>query len=178
MSDLDTCKRELATLFAHFVAETGKNSDWDAANLGIERYRQGLYYLTEIGCAEGTNDDCDYYSSDSMPYLELWWPINYDKKYYGRGPFQLSYNYNYGAFSKVFEESTYNNKMELLDNPDKLTEDDYIAFSAGLWFYMNPQSPKPSMHDVMSGLFEPNDHDESLGIYGGFSSTINIINGG
>lgn len=43
---------------------------------------------------------------------------------------------------------------------------------------MTPQSPKPSMHDVMAGLFKPNDIDLAAGIKGGFGTTINIINGG
>ena len=34
------------------------------------------------------------------------------------------------------------------------------------------------MHDVMCGLFEPNEIDIEFGIRGGFGSTINIINGG
>lgn len=43
---------------------------------------------------------------------------------------------------------------------------------------MTPQSPKPSMHDVVTGLFTPNQKDLDAGIKGGFGSTINIINGG
>ena len=81
-------------------------------------------------------------------------------------------------FSNVFEESTYDAKMELLVDPGQVVEDPYVAFSAALWFYMTPQSPKPSMHDVMSGLFKPNTVDSNQGIKGGFGSTINILNGG
>ena len=43
---------------------------------------------------------------------------------------------------------------------------------------MTPQSPKPSMHDVMRGFFEPNDYDLSQDIYDGFGATTNIVNGG
>lgn len=47
-----------------------------------------------------------------------------------------------------------------------------------MWFYMTPQDPKPSMHDVVTGFFHPNVIDEKAGIKGGFGTTINVINGG
>jgi len=68
--------------------------------------------------------------------------------------------------------------MHLLENPDDVMQDGYTAFAAALWFYMTPQSPKPSMHDVATGYFTPNSYDTSAGIKGGFGSTIDIINGG
>jgi len=48
--DLDkTCKRELATLFAHFCQETGYH---DPKNKEILEWRQGLWYITELACTE------------------------------------------------------------------------------------------------------------------------------
>lgn len=43
---------------------------------------------------------------------------------------------------------------------------------------MTPQDPKPSMHDVMTGFFEPNEADLEGGMTATFGTTINIINGG
>jgi len=65
--------------------------------------------------------------------------------------------------------------LSFLEDPDRLLLDGYTAFSSALWFYMTPQAPRPSMHDVMTGYFEPNDADITHGISGGFGSTINII---
>lgn len=48
---------------------------------------------------------------------------------------------------------------------------------SALWFYMTPQSPKPSMHQVVTGSFVPNESDIAAGISNGFGATINIING-
>ena len=49
--------------------------------------------------------------------------------------------------------------------------------AAAIWFYMTPQDPKPSMHDVMTGFFVPNASD-LLGNYTAtFGTTTNIING-
>lgn len=68
--------------------------------------------------------------------------------------------------------------MFLLENPDLVHEDGYLAMAAGIWFYMTPQDPKPSMHDVMTGFFIPNENDIQNGIGADFGTTINIINGG
>merc|ERR1712110_1308239 len=85
---------------------------------------------------------------------------------------------NYGAFSNVFVESKYDSKMHFLKHPELVASDGYTVFSSGLWFYMTPQNPKPSIHDVVTGLFKPNNADKQAGIKGGFGTTINIINGG
>ena len=50
--------------------------------------------------------------------------------------------------------------------------------TAGIWFYMTPQDPKPSMHDVMAGFFEPTSADIQANIGANFGTTTNIINGG
>ena len=51
---------------------------------------------------------------------------------------QLSWNYNYGQFSNVYSTSTYDSKLELLNNPEKVSNDGAVAMQAGLWFYMTP----------------------------------------
>jgi len=81
-------------------------------------------------------------------------------------------------FSNIFAPSSYNSKLYLLDKPELVHEDGYLAMAAGIWFYMTPQDPKPSMHDVMTGFFEPNSNDEAVNIAATFGSTTNIINGG
>jgi len=68
--------------------------------------------------------------------------------------------------------------MFLLENPDLVHTDAYTVFSAALWFYMNPQSPKPSMHDVITGFMVPTAADISARITQTFGTTTNIINGG
>jgi hypothetical protein len=39
VSDLDTCKREIATLFAHFIQETSFNSKWEHEANGLHFWR-------------------------------------------------------------------------------------------------------------------------------------------
>ena len=43
---------------------------------------------------------------------------------------------------------------------------------------MQPQSPKPSMHDVMTGFMVPTAADKAAGITAPFGTTTNIMNGG
>lgn len=44
----ETCKRELAILFAHFNQETGQHDTSKA----LEEWRQGLWHITEWACTE------------------------------------------------------------------------------------------------------------------------------
>ena len=167
----DTCKRELASIFAHWGQETGARDPGEG-----EFWTQGLYYVQEVRCNLGAVDPtCDYKSSDWTASV---WPPAPGKQYYGRGPFQLSWNYNYGQFSNVFAPSAYNSKQYLLENPEVLQTDGDAAMTAGIWFYMTPQDPKPSMHDVMTGYFEPNAADTTAKLGANFGTTTNIINGG
>jgi chitinase len=87
---------------------------------------------------------------------------------------QLSWNYNYGAFS----QDIFNDKHVLLDDPSRVAEDPVLAYRAGLWFWMTAQAPKPSCHDVMTGNWQPSATDVSLNRIPGYGMTTNIINGG
>jgi len=92
--DLDLCKRELSTFFAHTTHECGYESPY----MEYPTWRQGFYWITEIACTPPTGQAvCDY--SDPT---NIWWPPTEGVQYYGRGPFQLSWNYNYGQFSVAF----------------------------------------------------------------------------
>ena len=77
-------------------------------------------------------------------------------QYYGRGPIQLSWNYNYGAAG---EELGY----DLLNNPDLVAQDPEIAWATGLWYWMT--RGRTTCHDAITGG-------------SGFGMTIDIINGG
>ncbi|PQP92101.1 endochitinase 2 [Prunus yedoensis var. nudiflora] len=103
------------------------------------------------------------------------WDPNYPcaagKQYYGRGPIQLSWNYNYGQCGKAIG-------ADLLNNPDLVATDPVISFKTALWFWMTPQSPKPSCHDVITGRWNPSGADKSAGRVPGYGVTTNIINGG
>lgn len=154
-------KRELAAFLANISQET--SGGWADAPGGY--FQWGLYFVEENNKGNGNN----YADSAKVNYP----PVD-GKAYYGRGPKQLSWNYNYGQFS----EAWYGDKNTLLQDPDKLSKDNVLAFASAIWFWMTPQFPKPSCHDVMIGKWQPNDKDIAAGRAPGFGATVNIINGG
>lgn len=106
--------------------------------------------------------------------------------YHGRGPKQISYSYNYIAFNNFLFGSGNNvlinggkytypvNNTQYDIGPGAIAVDGRLAWLSALWFYLTPQYPKPSMHDV---IIAPN----GTLIDGkpvGFGMTTLIINGG
>ena len=47
-----------------------------------------------------------------------------------------------------------------------------------MWFYMSPQAPKPSIHELATKLYVPNASDVTLGLGSVFGATTMVINGG
>ncbi|XP_073311859.1 endochitinase At2g43590-like [Primulina huaijiensis] len=120
----DVARREIAAFFAHVTHETGS-----------------LCYIEEINGA--SHNYCD---STNTQY-----PCVSGKTYYGRGPLQLTWNYNYGAAGQSIG-------FDGLNNPDIVAKDNVISFKTALWFWMN------NCHNaITSGQ--------------GFGATIRAING-
>jgi len=46
----------------------------------------------------------------------------------------LTWNYNYGPFSKVM----FGDVTVLLDAPERVAEEGWLALAAAIWFYMTP----------------------------------------
>jgi chitodextrinase len=162
--DLAARKRELMAFLANISQET--TGGWPAAPGG--QYAWGLYFREEVGY-EGTTN-IGYRDETNALY-----PPAPGKSYHGRGPIQLSYNYNYGQAS----EFIFGDKNVLLANPEKVIQEGVIAFQTAIWFWMAQQYPKPSCHDVMiPGKWTPTAEQTAIGLKPGFGATVNIINGG
>ncbi|KAL6603339.1 hypothetical protein ACP70R_043700 [Stipagrostis hirtigluma subsp. patula] len=153
--DGDTRKRELAAFLAQTSHET--TGGWPTAPDGA--YAWGYCFKQE----EGATAD---YCQPSAQY-----PCAAGKKYFGRGPIQISYNYNYGAAGQAIG-------VDLLGNPDLVATDATVSFKTAIWFWMTPQSPKPSCHAVITGQWSPSGADQSAGRAPGYGVITNIINGG
>ncbi|GJW16102.1 endochitinase EP3-like protein [Tanacetum coccineum] len=120
----DDSKREIAAFFAHVTHETGH-----------------FCYIEEVNGP--TRDYCDENNTQ--------YPCNPNKGYYGRGPIQLSWNYNYGPAGSSIG-------FDGLNNPETVATDPIISFRTALWFWMN------NVHSaILSGQ--------------GFGATILAING-
>lgn len=162
--DLAARKRELMAFLANISQET--TGGWPTAPGG--QYAWGLYFREEVGY-EGTSNT-GYRDETNALY-----PPAPGKSYHGRGPIQLSYNYNYGQAS----EFIFGDKNVLLANPEKVIQEGVIAFQTAIWFWMAQQYPKPSCHDVMiPGKWTPTAEQTAIGLKPGFGATVNIINGG
>ncbi len=147
-------KKELAAFFAQIAHETrlGQNGT----------YTDGLMLIHE---GNGTLP----YIADNKTY-----PAVAGKKYYGRGPMQLSYNSNYGKIS----DCLFGDKNVLLNNPGLIETDPVVAFKTAICFWMMPEINKPAAHDVMTGKWQPTADDKAKGrTTAGFGLTIDIING-
>jgi predicted chitinase len=81
-----------------------------------------------------------------------------ESAYYGRGPLQLSWNFNYKAAGDALG-------VDLLDHPDLVATDASVAWSTALWFWMTQTGAgRMTAHDAMvTGA--------------GFGETIRTING-
>ncbi len=84
-----TKKRELAAFLANIAQET--SGGWDDAPGGY--FAWGLYFIEENNKGNGNN----YTDIAKTAY-----PPTEGQAYYGRGPKQLSWNYNYGQFSEAW----------------------------------------------------------------------------
>jgi len=167
--DSNKDKLEFAAFLAHTSHET--TGGWATAPGGPQAW--GYCFKEERGCESGT---CTGYCAAGNPCGQ--WGFDCTcaagKTYQGRGPVQLSWNYNYGQFSKEL----FGDASVLINDPDRVANDATLAFQSAIWFWMKVQSPKPSCHQVMSGQWTPSAQDLSLGRVSGFGMTTNIINGG
>ncbi|CAH0473108.1 unnamed protein product [Peronospora belbahrii] len=125
-------RRELAA----FLAQTAHESDRFKA---AEEYAKDTYSVDQY--------------CDSRLY-----PCAPGRRYHGRGPIQLSWNYNYYNAGKYL-------KIDLVNNPDIVAQDTVVTWMTALWFWMTPQKDGLIIHDVVT-------RDD------GFAKSTDIINGG
>ncbi|KAF2321968.1 hypothetical protein P3X46_010380 [Hevea brasiliensis] len=103
----DDSKREIAAFFAHVTHETGH-----------------FCYIEEIDGA--SKDYCDETNTQ--------YPCVAGKNYFGRGPLQLTWNYNYGPAGQ-------SNNFDGLNAPETVANDPVVSFKTALWFWMNNVRP-------------------------------------
>ncbi len=109
-----------------------------------------LQYINEINQANWSH----YCDKKNLQY-----PCAPGKLYYGRGPIQISWNFNYGAAGKAFG-------VDLLADPDLVARDSAIAWKTALWYWMTQRgSANTTPHQAMVNSV-------------GFGETIRAINGG
>jgi predicted chitinase len=126
--DNTTRRREVAAFLANVAHETGHL-------VYIEQIEKGEYCAPQGGC-----------------------PCAPGKRYYGRGPIQISWNYNYCAAGRALG-------LNLQADPDRVAREASVAWATGLWFWMTQSGAgsAPAHQAITSGR--------------GFGETIRPING-
>ena len=135
--------------FGNTGSDTVKKQEAAAFLANVSHETGGLQHVVEQNTA-----NYPHYCDTTQPYG---CPAGNDK-YYGRGPVQLSWNFNYKAAGDALG-------IDLLNHPDLVQNDAAVAWKTGLW-YWNTQSGPGTMtpHDAMvDGA--------------GFGETIRSING-
>ena len=130
IGDLAMRRREAAAALANFAHETG-----------------GLFYITEINRG--------LYCSGSATPCGVCAP---GQSYYGRGPIQLSWNFNYCSAGMTLG-------LDLWGNPNLVEQDPTVAWRTALWYWMTQSGPgTQSAHSCIINN-------------AGFGCTIRSING-
>ena len=135
--------------FAHTGSEATREREAAAFLANVSHETGGLKYVVEQNQA-----NYSHYCDHSQPYG---CPAG-QSAYYGRGPLQLSWNFNYKAAGDALH-------IDLLDNPYAVQKDAAVAWETGLWFW-NTQTGAGSMTPHVAMV---NDR--------GFGETIRSING-
>nr|WP_084717974.1 glycoside hydrolase family 19 protein [Streptacidiphilus carbonis] len=133
--------------FATTGSTTVQKQEAAAFLANVDHETGGLVYVTEID-QSGNYCASESYGCPAGTYA-----------YYGRGPLQISWNYNYKAAGDALG-------IDLLDNPYLVQNDASVAWKTGLWFW-----------DTSTGGGSMTSHDAMVN-GAGFGQTIRAINGG
>ncbi|EKO3907135.1 chitinase [Vibrio fluvialis] len=169
------CKKSIVTAFAHFSQETGGHIAKDNVSdnpLALEEWQQALVHVREMGWSEGQEGYTT--GCGQNDWQNARWPCAAGQGYFGRGAKQLSYHFNYGAFS----EAMFDGEATVLLNNPGLVADSWLNLASAIWFFLTPQAPKPAMLHVIDRTWVPSQREIDAGIGYGFGTTINVINGG
>jgi len=150
----DTCAGKKFYTYSDFITAANGFSGFGTTGTSDDEKREIAAFFANV--AHETSSFCsieeiqkdDYCDSNNTQY-----PCAAGKQYYGRGPIQLSWNYNYGAAGSYLG-------VDLLNNPETVAQDALIAWKTALW-YWNVNSDCHSA--ITSGQ--------------GFGATIQAING-
>ncbi|KAI3795929.1 hypothetical protein L1987_38590 [Smallanthus sonchifolius] len=129
---------------AAFLEALGSYGQFGRANSKEDSKREIAAFFAHVTHETGHGPSKNYCDPKYTQY-----PCDPSKGYYGRGPLQLSWNYNYGAAGNDI-------RFDGLKNPEIVATDRVISFRAALWFWMN------NVHSVVGQ---------------GFGATIRAING-
>jgi predicted chitinase len=134
--------------FANFGSEAENKREVAAFLANIMHESHELQAITEVDTSAH-----DHYCNDKNGV-----PCAKGKQYFGRGPIQLSWNFNYALAGKALG-------LDLLNDPDMVARNPTVAWKTALWYWMEIKGsgPLPSHVAIKQNL--------------GFGETVRSING-
>lgn len=135
--------------FAKTGSDTVRRQEAAAFLANVNHETGGLVHIVEQNTANYPHY-CDYSQPYGCPAGQA--------AYYGRGPIQLSWNFNYKAAGDALG-------LPLLTNPNLVQTDASVAWRTGIWYWMTQNGP---------GTMTP--HNAMVN-GAGFGETIRSING-
>ncbi|MER7661023.1 MULTISPECIES: glycoside hydrolase family 19 protein [unclassified Streptomyces] len=135
--------------FANSGSDTVKKQEAAAFLANVSHETGGLVHVVEQNTANYPHY-CDWNQPYGCPAGQA--------AYYGRGPIQLSWNFNYKAAGDALG-------IDLLGNPWRVEQDAAVAWKTGLWYWNTQNGP---------GTMTP--HNAMVN-QAGFGQTIRSING-
>ena len=108
--------------FATTGSTTVQQQEAAAFLANVDHETGGLVYINEI------DQSGDYCASESYGC-----PAG-TNAYYGRGPLQISWNFNYEAAGQAIGQ-------DLLDNPNLVSTDAAVSWETALWYWMTQSGP-------------------------------------
>ncbi|MET8385793.1 glycoside hydrolase family 19 protein [Streptosporangium canum] len=135
--------------FARTGSDTVRRQEAAAFLANVNHETGGLVHIVEQNTA-----NYPHYCDAGQPYG---CPAG-QAAYYGRGPIQLSWNFNYKAAGDALG-------INLLNNPNLVQTDPAVAWKTGVWYWMSQNGPGTmTAHNAMVNGY-------------GFGETIRSING-
>ena len=135
--------------FAKTGSDTVQKQEAAAFLANVNHETGGLVYIVEQNTSNYPHY-CDYSQPYGCPAGQA--------AYYGRGPIQLSWNFNYKAAGDALG-------INLLNDPWQVERDASVAWKTGLWYWMTQNGPGTmTSHNAMVNSR-------------GFGETIRSING-
>ncbi|MFI6289819.1 chitinase [Streptomyces sp. NPDC051018] len=111
--------------FANTGSDTVKRQEAAAFLANVSHETGGLYHVVEQNTA-----NYPHYCDRNQPYG---CPAG-QAAYYGRGPIQLSWNFNYKAAGDALG-------IDLLNNPWRVQNEPAVAWQTGLWYWNTQRGP-------------------------------------
>jgi predicted chitinase len=143
--------------YAGLVAATATYPAFAGTGDTVARKREAAAFLANVGHETGDLVYIEEIAQGEYCAPSAACPCAPGQRYFGRGPIQLSWNYNYCAAGAALG-------LDLRSDPGRVSRDATVAWQTGLWFWMT-QSGAGTM-PPHRGILER-----------GFGETIRSING-